>query len=890
MEIENVLNKIIDNRYKIINILGQGSTGITYAALDLTTQAKVAVKAVSLRQLQDWKQLELLEREAKVLAQLNYPAIPKYLDYFHVDSEDERIFYIVQQLAPGKSLYQLIESGWRSTETEIKKIATQILEILSYIHSLAPPIIHRDIKPHNLIFSDDGKIFLVDFGAVQNTYYNTLMKGSTVVGTYGYMAPEQFKGKATPATDLYGLGATMLYLLTHRSPNELPQNALTIDFRSSVNISEGLAIWLEKTLQPDLESRFSSAAEALESLNSRHFFKNSLSNKSKVALNLGLVGAIAFGGIFGFNNYKWGILSRLGYQPSGLCDDSNTIKDYLETGGNLNIKLLVDPKYQPDNPKTETNLWGCIINNQGKEMVELMIAKGANVNARDRDDITPLHRAARNHQHEIAKLLISQGADVNAKDNNGATPLFSAMGHQEDGKETSLTDKLLTAELLIAKRANVNAKDNNGVTPLHQAASNHGREVAEFLISRGADINAKDNNGITPLSSAARNHNHEVAELLITKGVDINTKDNDGITPLLWAVNEAQYNSASELLTVKLLISKGADINAKDDSGQTALLKNSINQHTTKFLIAQGADVNAKAKNGITPLFKSLHNLDITKLIIKKGANVNARDNYGNTPLFGVIDNQGFSIECVQLLIDNGADVNARNKDGNTPLFYAVSRRDQDIVKLLINNGVEVNAKNKDGETVLFKAVADSNEEIMKLLIAGGVDVNAQNKQGMNPLFSAIRSKYHIDSTKVKLLVNNGANVNAKDKDGKTSLFSAINRMATDDNTAHEVAELLIDAGSDVNARDNNGKTPLFEAVYIYNPKAVELLIDHGADVNSRDKSGIAIFSFARDCGLTHKHAIGNGIVDLSSFGNCNNNHEDRKFIVDILTKNGAVE
>jgi eukaryotic-like serine/threonine-protein kinase len=102
MEIENVLNKIIDNRYKIISILGQGSTGITYAALDLATQSKVAVKAVSLQQLKDWKQLELLEREAKVLAQLNHSAIPKYLDYFHVDSEDERIFYIVQQLASGK--------------------------------------------------------------------------------------------------------------------------------------------------------------------------------------------------------------------------------------------------------------------------------------------------------------------------------------------------------------------------------------------------------------------------------------------------------------------------------------------------------------------------------------------------------------------------------------------------------------------------------------------------------------------------------------------------------------------------------------------------------------------------------------------------------------------
>jgi serine/threonine protein kinase len=350
MEIETVSGEIIKNRYKIIDILGKGGTGTTYAAIDLKNQDKIALKAVSLQQLKDWKQVELLEREASVLAQLNHPTIPKYLDYFQVDSEDNRFFYIVQQLAPGKSLYQLIESGWRSNETEIKKIATQILDIFSYLHSLDPPVIHRDIKPHNLILNDDGKIFLVDFGAVQNTYYNTLMKGSTVVGTYGYMAPEQFKGKATPATDLYGLGATILYLLTHRSPNELPQDTLTINFRSSVNISEGFALWLEKILQPDLESRFNSAPEALNKLNDRYLFTNTLKNKWKIALNLGLVSAIAIGVIFGFINYKWAILSRLGYQPSELCDDFEVIKNYLEQGGDPNINLL-----------SSKNLFNCVI-------------------------------------------------------------------------------------------------------------------------------------------------------------------------------------------------------------------------------------------------------------------------------------------------------------------------------------------------------------------------------------------------------------------------------------------------------------------------------------------------------------------------------------------------
>jgi len=96
----------------------------------------------------------------------------------------------------------------------------------------------------------------VDFGAVQDTYQNTVTGGSTVVGTYGYMAPEQFRGQAVLSTDLYGLGTTLLFLLTQQSPADLPQRKLKIDFRSHVNISSDFADWLKKTIEPIMEDRF----------------------------------------------------------------------------------------------------------------------------------------------------------------------------------------------------------------------------------------------------------------------------------------------------------------------------------------------------------------------------------------------------------------------------------------------------------------------------------------------------------------------------------------------------------------------------------------------------------------------------------------------------------
>ena len=259
--------EIIADRYQIVTTLGQGGMGITYAAVDLEeNNQRVAIKAVSMRQAQDWKIVELFEREAKVLATLKHPAIPNYLNSFHCDTESDRYFYLVQELVEGESIAALVNRGWKLNEKQVKYIATQILKILEYLHSLHPPVIHRDIKPQNIIVRPDGKVYLVDFGAVQEIYRNTLSFGGTFVGTMGYMSPEQFRGKVIPASDLYSLGCTLLFLLTHRSPTDLPQKRMRFDFRDRLSLSPNFADWLEKIVEPASEDRFSSAGEALQVL------------------------------------------------------------------------------------------------------------------------------------------------------------------------------------------------------------------------------------------------------------------------------------------------------------------------------------------------------------------------------------------------------------------------------------------------------------------------------------------------------------------------------------------------------------------------------------------------------------------------------------------------
>ena len=263
---ESLEGVVLQERYRMGRSVGQGSSGITYAAQDLQTGGTVAIKVLSLAGLKDWKQLELFEREAKVLKHLSHSGIPDYLDYFQTEHNQNQFFCLVQALAEGRSLAARIEAGERVNETEAKRIARSILEVLDYLHRLHPPIVHRDLKPQNIILRDDGVIFLVDFGAVQAVYQDTMLSSSTIVGTYGYMAPEQFRGAAGPASDLYSLGATLLFLLTHRSPAELPQVRMKVDFRNAVNVSEEFADWLESLLEPIVEDRVPSATEAIAAL------------------------------------------------------------------------------------------------------------------------------------------------------------------------------------------------------------------------------------------------------------------------------------------------------------------------------------------------------------------------------------------------------------------------------------------------------------------------------------------------------------------------------------------------------------------------------------------------------------------------------------------------
>lgn len=246
-------------RYQIMEPLGAGAQGQTFRAIDRVTGGAVAVKVLRLRNLgSDWKPYDLFERECQVLRDLRHPAIPRYLDQYASEATGE--FFLVMELIEGEPLSRRLGRAGMSAE-ELRRLLLQALDILEYLHERHPPVVHRDIKPSNLILRPPGAaspLALIDFGGVRLALDPE--GGSTMIGTFGYMAPEQLHGEATPATDIYALGATLAALAAGAPADRLPRKGLTIDLPAVLPPSP-LRDVLAAMLAPDPAGRLARAGD-----------------------------------------------------------------------------------------------------------------------------------------------------------------------------------------------------------------------------------------------------------------------------------------------------------------------------------------------------------------------------------------------------------------------------------------------------------------------------------------------------------------------------------------------------------------------------------------------------------------------------------------------------
>jgi len=266
---------LLSDRYFALREIGAGGFGKTYLGIDATTPNKTpcAIKQFLPAATNDRKTSEeLFKKEADSLRSLSHPQIPQFLDYF----ENEGQQYIVQEYIPGPTLAQELAESGAFPETKIRELLREILPILEYLHSRN--LIHRDIKPSNIIRrSSEGvalgmqhrRLVLVDFGATKAVTGTALAKTGTTIGTAEFVAPEQLRGKAVFASDLYSLGVTCISLLANASPFDLvdgDNNWVWRDWTKKNPVSEQLAIVLDRLIEPAASKRYPSAREALAAL------------------------------------------------------------------------------------------------------------------------------------------------------------------------------------------------------------------------------------------------------------------------------------------------------------------------------------------------------------------------------------------------------------------------------------------------------------------------------------------------------------------------------------------------------------------------------------------------------------------------------------------------
>lgn len=328
--------ELLRDRYKIQQRLGKKAGRQTLLARDLNTRELVVIKLLTFSSDFNWDDLKLFEREAQTLQSLSHPALPHYLDSFELDTPNGKGFAMVQSYIEAPSVEEHLKAGRTFSESEIKQLAKALLEILTYLHGQKPPLIHRDIKPSNILLTNRsgnsvGQVYLVDFGSVQ-TLATQEGRTVTVVGTYGYMPPEQFGGRAVPASDLYSLGATLIALATRAHPADLPQKDMRIQFEQATHLSPAFVDWLSQMTQPSLDRRFTSAESALQAL------EQPLKQNNQLLLNkenpvttiellwnsvwrstvMGFLAGAAYGGIYGTAFYP-GAGTMLGASLGGMA-------------------------------------------------------------------------------------------------------------------------------------------------------------------------------------------------------------------------------------------------------------------------------------------------------------------------------------------------------------------------------------------------------------------------------------------------------------------------------------------------------------------------------------------------------------------------------------------
>lgn len=455
-----------------------------------------------------------------------------------------------------------------------------------------------------------------------------------------------------------------------------------------------------------------------------------------------------------------------------------------------------------------------------------LVAAGADVNARNKDGVTPLLIASQKQMLEHVEFYSSLGADIHSEDKNGVTPLKVALGD----------DDMLEH---LVNRVNVTSLDSSGNTPLHVAIlADANIEKTKYILSLMDDVNARNREGNSALYLAVLKHNQKVIEILLEKNADIFSCNSSDYSPLRLALT-AGGDVQDWLIT-------NDTIKAVDGSGNSALhfaaswgLKNAA-----AALIAKGADTEAKNSRGEVPMFNAaqVDSPDLIEVLISSGANVNTRDNLGSTALHVAV--RWDSQKAARRLIQRGADVNAQNTAGKSPLAEAALAGKIGTSRILMDAGSDRDSSDKQGRTILMDAIRGQNAGVVAMLLDNGANPQIQDVNGRNAYHEAVLTGR---TDIISLVRDAGGNPLARDKRGITPFELSLDQ---DERVTRTVL------GHDRNITDSDGNTPVHIIVMLSGSLDVlNSLIRDGYPCDTLNAKGATPLSIAVERG-EEKYAL----------------------------------
>jgi len=284
-----VVGQVIDDKYEILKLIGQGGMSKVYLAMDKRLNKQWAIKEIEKKARDKNNDIVIQSAiaEANMIKQLDHTSIVRIVDII----DNGNVIFIIEDYIEGETLSSVVDNNGAQPQEFVIEWAMQICEALEYLHTRKPPIVYRDMKPANVMLKPDGNIKIIDFG-IAREYKEQSLADTVSLGTKGYAAPEQFggKGQTDARTDVYCLGVTLYHLVTGQNPCEPPYELYPIRHWNP-QLSAGLEAIIQKCTQLNPNDRYQSAAELLYALHHYEEYGAAYRAKQKHKLKLFITAA-----------------------------------------------------------------------------------------------------------------------------------------------------------------------------------------------------------------------------------------------------------------------------------------------------------------------------------------------------------------------------------------------------------------------------------------------------------------------------------------------------------------------------------------------------------------------------------------------------------------------